>query len=87
MGSLDLVFTLKFGSWLNMVEIEISTMVGQCLNRRIPTARFCRARSMFGGAKEMANACAPIGVLLPPMPESSRNPSTRQHRCDALLNV
>lgn len=29
-------YTPKHASWLNMVEIEIGVMVGQCLNRRIP---------------------------------------------------
>lgn len=29
-------FTPKHASWLNMVEIEIGVMVGQCLERRIP---------------------------------------------------
>ncbi len=26
----------KHGSWLNIAEIELSTMAGQCLDRRIP---------------------------------------------------
>lgn len=29
-------FTPKHGSWLNMVEIELSILSRQCLNRRIP---------------------------------------------------
>ncbi len=32
---IDLVFTPKHGSWLNMAEIEISVFELQCLNRRI----------------------------------------------------
>jgi hypothetical protein len=28
-------FTLKHASWLNMVEIEIGVLRGQCLDRRI----------------------------------------------------
>ena len=28
----------KHGSWLNMAEIELSVLVHQCLNRRIPDA-------------------------------------------------
>ena len=27
--------TLKHGSWLNMAEIELNVLTGQCLNRRI----------------------------------------------------
>jgi hypothetical protein len=33
---LELHYTPKHGSWLNIAEIELSTMSGQCLNRRIP---------------------------------------------------
>jgi len=31
----EFVYTPKHGSWLNMAEIELNVMVGQCLNRRI----------------------------------------------------
>jgi len=33
---LDIHYTPKHGSWLNMAEIELSALKGQCLNRRIP---------------------------------------------------
>lgn len=33
---LDMVYTPKHGSWLNMAEIELSAMSRQCLNRRLP---------------------------------------------------
>ena len=33
---LEVHHTPKHGSWLNIAEIELSTMSGQCLNRRIP---------------------------------------------------
>ncbi len=33
---LEIHYTSKHGSWLNMAEIEIGAMVGQCLNRRLP---------------------------------------------------
>jgi len=33
---LDIHYTPKHGSWLNMAEIELSVMKGQCLDRRIP---------------------------------------------------
>ena len=36
LSRLELHFTPKHASWLNMVEIEIGVMVGQCLDRRIP---------------------------------------------------
>jgi DDE superfamily endonuclease len=31
----DFVYTPKHGSWLNMAEIELQVLMGQCLNRRI----------------------------------------------------
>ena len=33
---LDIHHTPKHGSWLNMAEIELSALNGQCLDRRIP---------------------------------------------------
>lgn len=33
---LELHYTPKHGSWLNMAEIELSVLSRQCLNRRIP---------------------------------------------------
>ncbi len=40
---LEIHYTPKHGSWLNVAEIEIGAMVRQCLNRRIPDrAAMCR---------------------------------------------
>jgi hypothetical protein len=36
LSRIEFHFTPKHASWLNMVEIEIGVMVGQCLDRRIP---------------------------------------------------
>jgi hypothetical protein len=33
---LEIHFTPKHGSWLNMAEVELSALTGQCLDRRIP---------------------------------------------------
>ena len=33
----EFVFTPKHGSWLNMAEIELNVLIGQCLGRRIDT--------------------------------------------------
>ena len=35
LDKLDLQYTPKHGSWLNMAEIELSAFSRQCLNRRI----------------------------------------------------
>ena len=39
---LEIHYTPKHGSWLNIPEIEIGVMVRQCLDRRIPDRDFLR---------------------------------------------
>jgi len=36
LDKLDIHYTPKHGSWLNVAEIEISHLSRQCLDRRIP---------------------------------------------------
>ena len=36
---LEIHYTPKHGSWLNMAEIEIGVLARQCLDRRIPDQR------------------------------------------------
>jgi hypothetical protein len=36
LDKLEIHYTLKHGSWLNMAEIELSVLSRQCLDRRIP---------------------------------------------------
>ncbi len=43
----EFVYTPKHGSWLNMAEIELNVLMGQCLNRRIDN---------MGTMKEEVNA-------------------------------
>ena len=33
---MEIHYTPKHGSWLNVAEIELSALNGQCLDRRIP---------------------------------------------------
>jgi len=40
------IYTPKHGSWLNMAEIELRVLMGQCLNRRIDKASIVRAEVM-----------------------------------------
>jgi hypothetical protein len=40
---LDIHYTPRNGSWLNVAEIELSVLTGQCLDRRISTAAALRA--------------------------------------------
>jgi hypothetical protein len=39
----EFVFTPKHGSWLNMAEIELNVLIGQCLNRRISDIEVIRS--------------------------------------------
>ena len=49
---LEIHYTPKHGSWLNMAEIEIGVLARQCLDRRIPRPR----RSAAGGGSVAAAA-------------------------------
>ena len=41
---LEVHYTPKHGSWLDMAEIEIGVMARQCLDRRIPDQRALRRK-------------------------------------------
>lgn len=41
---LDIHYTPKHGSWLNIAENELSSLTRQCLDRRIPTLRVLRSQ-------------------------------------------
>jgi hypothetical protein len=38
----EFIFTPKHGSWLNMAEIELHVLNGQCLNRHMPTLKLVK---------------------------------------------
>ena len=42
----EFVYTPKHGSWLNMAEIELNVLNGQCLNRRIDDIEVVRRESL-----------------------------------------
>ena len=50
----DFYYTPKAASWLNMIEIEFSALVKQCLDRRIPTEEKLR-KEVLAIVKERAN--------------------------------
>ena len=81
---LEIHYTPKHGSWLNMAEIEIGAMVRQCLDRRIPDRA---ARSRRGRSGGTASPCAWTGASPLPMRESSSNPCIHQYKCDEALVV
>lgn len=49
----EFVYTPKHGSWLNMAEIELNVLIGQCLNRRIGDLEIMR--SEVAAWQEMRN--------------------------------
>lgn len=42
----EFIYTPKHGSWLNMAEIEINVLMGQCLNRRIDKIETMRQEAL-----------------------------------------
>jgi hypothetical protein len=56
-------YTPKHASWLNMVEIEIGVLRGQCLARRIDDPKRLRRESPLGNASEMLRVPASNGCL------------------------
>lgn len=43
LGKFEFVYTPEHGSWLNVAEIELSCLISQCLDRRIPNLKTMRA--------------------------------------------
>lgn len=55
----EFIYTPKHGSWLNMAEIELHVLMGQCLNRRIATIEEMK-REVEAWQKERNNKEAKI---------------------------
>jgi transposase len=45
-GKLEIHYTPKHGSWLNMAEIELSVLSRQCLDRRVPDFETLQAEAL-----------------------------------------
>ena len=56
---LEIHYTPKHGSWLNIAEIELSALNGQCLRRRIPSIESMRTE-ISAWQKHRNNRGAPI---------------------------
>jgi len=71
---LEIHYTPKHGSWLNIAEIELSALNSQCLNRRIPTIELMRSGPPPG--KTIATIAPPpsIGASPPPTPHQTQTP-------------
>jgi hypothetical protein len=56
---LEIHYTPKHGSWLNIAEIELSALCGQCLNRRIPDIQTMR-KQVRAWERDRNNRNSPI---------------------------
>ena len=57
LDKLDLQYTPKHGSWLNMAEIELSVFSRQCLHRRIPDCNtFQRLATIWSSQRNRSGA-------------------------------
>lgn len=54
---LEIHYTPKHGSWLNMAEIELSVLSRQCLNRRIPDQETLKAEVSSWTSRRNGAAC------------------------------
>jgi hypothetical protein len=52
---LEIHYTPKHGSWLNIAEIELSVLMEQCLDRRIPDVETLRAETKAWERERNAN--------------------------------
>ena len=85
---LEVHYTPKHGSWLDMAEIEIGVMARQCLDRRIPDQSALRrevAAWQRGSNSATGTQYGWTGASPPRMPASSSSPSTHQYNTDGLL--
>ena len=82
---LEIHYTPKHGSWLNIAEIELGVLARQCLDRRIPTREFLHRKPEHGRSNETGMRFEWTGVSPPRTPASSSSPSTRQYNSGRLL--
>ena len=66
---LDFHYTPKHASWLNMVEIEIGVLKGQCLDRQSKAPTGWLPRSTSGSLSEIEAALESTGCSPPTRPE------------------
>ena len=75
------MYTPKHGSWLNMAEIELNVLTGQCLNRRIDNIEIVRKEA---AAKKKDG---PDGKLRKIFEDASRLPRRQQDKIAKFLSA
>ena len=80
---LEFHYTPKHASWLNMVEIEIGVLRGQCLDRRIDDPKRLFAKSPPGNDSATTPAPTSNGCSSPttPAPKCAAPIQTRREAC------
>src|SRR3712207_1344877 len=68
---IEFVYTPVHGSWLNMVEIELSVLVRQCLKRRIPDIETLGREAEAWCEERNRSGTRSTGASPSPMPASS----------------
>ena len=82
---LEIHYTPKHGSWLNIAEIELSVLSRQCLDRRVPDAATL-VREVTAWQDGATPRPAPwIGASPPPTPASSSSASIHHSRSNRSL--
>jgi hypothetical protein len=84
---IEFVYTPRHGSWLNMVEIELSVLVRQCLKRRVPDTQTLEREGERGARSETAWARAWSGASPPKMLAASCASSIHRLMLDGGLTV
>ena len=64
---LEIHYTPKHGSWLNMAEGEFSVLQQQCLDRRIATSELLQQEQRPGKLSAIRPPLVPTGSSLPKM--------------------
>ena len=68
---LEIHYTPKHGSWLNVAEIELSALNSQCLNRRIPEIDVMRKEVAAWNSTQTTAPRPLTGASPPKMPASN----------------
>ena len=80
-------YTPKHGSWLNMAEIELAMLAGQCWTGGWPTGQPWSERSRPGRRRVTGPVAGSTGASRPRTPGSSSSTSSPQLRADEPLRV
>ena len=82
---LEIHYTPKHGSWLNMAEIELVCCRGSAWTAGFQTKRYWSKRPGLGRTSGTGTGYEWTGVSPPPMRVSSSSLSTHQYKPDGLL--